>query len=83
MFSCVPASPKLQDLGLLAAPLGDSKQVILMQLVTDYCRFLAIEGTGDVNAIPDCPHGLNRHSVMHRLGLKYGPLPGRQKHVIQ
>ena len=34
--------------------------VILMQLVTDYCRYLAIETVGDVNAIPDCPSELSR-----------------------
>lgn len=34
--------------------------VILMQLVTDYCRYLAIETLGDVDAIPDCPAELSR-----------------------
>ena len=31
-----------------------------MQLVTDYCRYLAIETLGDVDAIPDCPAELSR-----------------------
>mmetsp|Transcript_43508 Transcript_43508/g.97591 ORF Transcript_43508/g.97591 Transcript_43508/m.97591 type:complete len:610 (-) Transcript_43508:29-1858(-) len=32
-----------------------SFSVILMQLVTDYCRFLAVESSGDINAVPECP----------------------------
>ncbi|CAE7184985.1 unnamed protein product, partial [Symbiodinium pilosum] len=35
--------------------------VILTQLVTDYCRFLAVQAQNDVNAVPECPAELQRH----------------------
>eukprot|EP00439_Symbiodinium_sp_Y106_P016348 s6742_g2.t1 len=35
--------------------------VILTQLVTDYCRFLAIEASNNMNAVPECPAELDKY----------------------
>lgn len=35
--------------------------VIFSQMVTDYCRFLEVERTGDSNAVPVCPGKLNEY----------------------
>ncbi|OLP82788.1 hypothetical protein AK812_SmicGene36536 [Symbiodinium microadriaticum] len=35
--------------------------VILTQLVTDYCRFLAVEASNNMNAIPECPAELDKY----------------------
>ncbi|CAE7827841.1 Catsper1, partial [Symbiodinium sp. CCMP2456] len=35
--------------------------VILTQLVTDYCRFLAVEASNNMNAVPECPAELDKY----------------------
>jgi len=35
--------------------------VVITQLAVEHCRFLTVESTGDVNAVPVCPDGLETY----------------------
>ncbi|CAE7519976.1 Scn11a, partial [Symbiodinium sp. CCMP2456] len=38
-----------------------SFSVIIMQMVSDYCRYLAVIRSSDKNAVPECPESLRLH----------------------